>query len=290
MSKKWFEISVKRIIIYHIKYFHQGKNMKKILAFCLIAMGAWMAVSQTLHAQETIVTDLKKKIKSVEVRGNTHVPTELIRPAIQSKVDDYYDEKAAQADIQRIVALGEVESVELQKQDVPGGLNLFYMVKELDRTVRAIRIKGNVKTRRDEVRACLLLNEGDKYNYRLVQEDIVRIHAMKYFESVRVTKKEIPGGLELTYEVAEHAEVADMPAKKKHGSVEFQSKPREAGVPYVYTNAAPAFAEDGGADSRGKVNFWSKKPDYYVDETYIGPERGPLMLSIGASHNFLGSK
>jgi cell division septal protein FtsQ len=276
----------KSIIINKEKFvFIKGEKMKKSLLIGIVLVGLSGMGASVLYSQETITTDLKKKIKEIELRGNVSVPTDFVLPSIHLKVGEYFSEEALQEDTNRILKLGEFESVEVKKVDLPGGMNLVFFVKEIDKPVQAIKIKGNMKTRRDEVRACLQMNEGDKYNYQLVQEEIARIYGLQQFEKVEVEKKEIPGGLELIYVVTEFPVLSDLPASEKYGPVKFRSLPSKSGVPYVRSSSIPGFT-----DNEDKTPFRNSASDYYKEEFYTGSKQGPLMLSIGASHNFLGSK
>ncbi|MBI5187439.1 MAG: hypothetical protein HZA01_17170 [Nitrospinae bacterium] len=259
--------------------------MKKSLFLGIVIMGLLGISASAVYSQETITTDLKKKIKEIEVRGNVTVPTDIVLPLIHLKVGDYFSEEALKENISSILKLGEFEGVEARQVDVPGGINLLFFVKEIDKRVQAIKIKGNMKTRRDEIRGRLLINEGDKYNYQLVQEEISRLYGTQQFEKVEVIKKDIPGGLELTYVVTEFPTVSDLPTSTKYGPVKFQTLPSKPGIPYVRSTSVPGFT-----DNEDKFPFMNRTPDYYKDEFYTGSKQGPLMFSIGASHNFLGSK
>ena len=263
--------------------------MKNKIFMIAVVMAFISGAFQPLYSQETITADIKKKVKAVVIRGNDAVPTDVILPLIRTKVGDYFDEKALKRDAVRIMELGEFEVVELEKTDVPGGYHLLFKVEEVDLIVRAIKIKGNIKTQREEVRSRILLSEGDRYNYRLLQEDIARVYNLKKFQDVKVVKRRIPGGLELNVVVTESANLADQSTERKSAGVELYSLPSKSGVPYVRSQATTGFSGEGLHDL-GKVSTWSSKPDYYVKETYLGPGRGPLMLSIGATHNIFGSK
>ncbi len=259
--------------------------MKKLFFGFIVFWGFFAVVSQTLHAKEMITTELKKKLKSIEVVGNATVPTDLITSVIHAKVGQYYDEASVNNDRQNILNLGEFDSVDLKQIDAPGGVSLLFIVKETDKVIKAIKIKGNIKIGRDEVRACLRLNEGAKYNYQLIKEDVARIYGLKQFEDVKVYKEEIPGGFELTYVVTEFPVLSTSSGDGKFGPVEFHTLPSKAGVPYVRSKAVPGFT-----DKDETVTYGSSSPDYYKEETFKGPKQGQLMINIGASHNFLGSK
>jgi len=259
--------------------------MKKSLFLLVMAWGAFCFVSSSSFAHETVTVHLKKTVQSIAVRGNVSVPTKVITPAIHVKVGSYLNERAVLRDVRRIKRIGEFSSVKVKKIAVPGGVNLVYFVKEIDEIVQAIKIKGNIKTRQDEIRSVLSLGEGNKYSYALIQEDISKIYATGQFERVEVVKRNIPGGLELTYVLTELPVLSGVSPSGKFGPVQFRTLPSKPGVPYVESSSIPGFT-----DREMKLFHGQGAPDYYKGKFDSGSHRGPLTLGIGATHNFLGSK
>ncbi len=258
--------------------------MKKSGLFFILLVGTLGMFPPFLHSQETITSEMKKRVKSVDIRGNVSVPEAVILPLIHTKPGDYFNEASVKKDVQRVSGLGEFESVEFKKVNVSGGVNLVFLVKEVNKIIRAIRIQGNVNARRNEVRACLRLRIGDKYNYNLAREDVLRIYSLKKFGDVEMLKKDIPGGIEITYVLTELQTKTGFPSGERSGSVKFRALPSKSGVPYIRSNTIPGLTDKEGKHLRDKV------PGYYKREMFTGPNQGPLMLNFGASHNFLGSK
>lgn len=132
------------------------------------------------------------KIRNIRIKGNTIYPEQEIRSWLLSKVGDYYTEKNAGVDVNKIKdKYGErayilAEVTQRPLFDLVGEeIDLQFEIKENAKVnVGLITVTGNTKTREDVIRRELTRAEflpGEEYNTRKLQRGIHRLRGSGWF-------------------------------------------------------------------------------------------------------------
>jgi len=132
------------------------------------------------------------KIRAIRVRGNTLFNEQEVRSWLASKPGEFYSEKVAYQDVQKIrdkygeraYILTEVNAEPLYGEK-GRELDLLFDVKENAKVyVGRIHIQGNVKTREDVIRRELTRAQflpGEEYNSRHLAKGIQRLRNLGWF-------------------------------------------------------------------------------------------------------------
>jgi outer membrane protein assembly factor BamA len=106
--------------------------------------------------------DLKgRRVQDVIVRGNSQVPTAVIRNQIRSRPGDAFDPATVAEDYQRVFGLRKFANVEARAEPTPtGGVNVIFVVTE-QRQIKAIRFRGAAEVAEPTLRAAIDVREGD---------------------------------------------------------------------------------------------------------------------------------
>ena len=77
-------------------------------------------------------------------------------------------------------------------------------------TVLAVRIAGNRRIKESEVMRFIKVQPGQPYDSRTVRDDVRRLYGTKWFHNVRTSTQPGPGGIYLTYQLAERPTVEEI--------------------------------------------------------------------------------
>lgn len=122
------------------------------------------------------------KIVSVDVTGNSHVPTATIMQVVTARPGEIYDPKIVQADLQRINALGYfLDIAPPLVRARPGGVAITYRVIE-NPVVTKITFEGNQKVPSDTLLALMDLSVGQVFNSNTFRQDVLKIN--NYYERI----------------------------------------------------------------------------------------------------------
>ena len=115
-------------------------------------------------------------ITAVNVRGNTHVPTDRIAAVIRTQPGTPLDNKSLAADQQAILGLGFFTDVKIDVHPTPGGVAVSYIVVE-NPTVTKIVFTGNKQVSNDVLLALLDTTIGNVLNTNTLRDDIQKINS-----------------------------------------------------------------------------------------------------------------
>lgn len=162
-------------------------------------------------------------IRNIRVKGNTIYPEQEIRSWLLSKVGDFYTEKNAGVDVNKIKEkYGERAYILAEIQQRPifaitgNEIDLLFEIKENAKVnVGLITITGNTKTREEVIRRELTrvgFLPGEEYNSRSLNRGINRLRGSGWFGdgtdpnggvSVKNTPSDFPDSQDVTVEVKE---------------------------------------------------------------------------------------
>jgi outer membrane protein insertion porin family len=128
-----------------------------------------------------------------------------------------FDGDAMRADVERLRTRPGFASAEAETERGPDGVVVTYRLVASERIlgtpetataggdrIAEIRIQGNRRIEADAIRARIATQPGDRYDAARIAEDVRQIHALGFFENVRVLAAQTPGGRVLTFEIEEN--------------------------------------------------------------------------------------
>jgi len=115
-------------------------------------------------------------VTAVNVRGNSHVPTDRIVAVIRTQAGAPLDNKRLAADQQAILALGYFTDVKVDIHPTPGGVAVSYIVVE-NPVVSKIVFTGNKQVSNDVLLALLDTTIGTVLNTNTLRDDIQKINS-----------------------------------------------------------------------------------------------------------------
>jgi outer membrane protein insertion porin family len=122
------------------------------------------------------------KIVSVDITGNSHVPTQTIMAVVEARPGDIYDPKVVQQDLDRINALGYFSGIAPPLvRPRPGGVAITYRVIE-NPVISKISFTGNAKVPSDTLLALMDLSVGQVFNANTFRQDVLKIN--NYYERI----------------------------------------------------------------------------------------------------------
>jgi len=77
-------------------------------------------------------------------------------------------------------------------------------------TVRLVEIQGNQRIEETTIRAKIKLQDGDPFDYHMIQEDIRSIYQLGYFDEVQVQSEGFEGGVKITYVLVERPYISEI--------------------------------------------------------------------------------
>ncbi|MDR1114330.1 MAG: BamA/TamA family outer membrane protein [Candidatus Margulisbacteria bacterium] len=141
--------------------------MKKFLSVILICCG--------LHALDTEYFNLP--VLYIAVTGNQIYSAQdiLSRAQIKTRRGQRLDAPVLQEDINRIMALGGFQAVDVDLQPRGGGLLLLFVVSE-NPVLRAVEFAGNVSLPETQIRDFWQTEAGEQLNFLTLEKDIQHLN------------------------------------------------------------------------------------------------------------------
>jgi len=153
-----------------------------------------------------------KRVVSIEVVGNHRVDSQTIITKCLTRVGKPYSSYLVRNDIATLFKLGQFDDIQVDAQDVAGGVALTFRVKEKPAIV-SVDHTGNDKIRDEKIDPEIHVKVGDVYDARRVEEDrkrILELYKKDGYVFAEVTATEAPtdsGGVKLTYAIDEGSKV-----------------------------------------------------------------------------------
>ncbi|MDQ6779896.1 MAG: BamA/TamA family outer membrane protein, partial [Candidatus Eremiobacteraeota bacterium] len=138
-------------------------------ATVIVAVLAVAGLAPTPAAVQPIVT-------AINVRGNSHVPTDKIAAVIRSQAGVPLDMKKVAADQQSILGLGYFTDVKTDVHATPGGVAVSFIVIE-NPTVSKIAFTGNKQVSNDILNALMDTTAGQVLNTNTLRDDVQKINS-----------------------------------------------------------------------------------------------------------------
>jgi outer membrane protein insertion porin family len=115
-------------------------------------------------------------VTAVNVRGNTHVPSDRIAAVIRTQPGLPLDPKQVSADQQAIMGLGYFTDVRVDVHPTPGGVAVSYIVVE-NPVVSKINFNGNKQVTSDVLLALMDTTIGSVLNVNTLRDDVQKINS-----------------------------------------------------------------------------------------------------------------
>ncbi len=153
-----------------------------------------------------------KRVVSIDVVGNHRVDSQTIVTKCLTQVGKAYSSYLVRNDIATLFKLGQFDDIQVDAQDVVGGVALTFRVKEKPAIV-SVTHTGNDKIRDEKIDPEIHVKVGDVYDARRVEEDrkrVLELYKKDGYVFAEVTAKEEhteTGGVKLTYVIDEGSKV-----------------------------------------------------------------------------------
>lgn len=185
------------------------RDVRKTLAQ-VYGLGPFSEVSLTLEREGAgyravlFVTE-NPEVRDIVITGNTVVHTSDIMAIVGWQKNHPLDSTRLAASLDRIIGryrsrgylLGRVERVELKPD---GALDIAFYEGRVD----SIALSGHTKTSRYLIRRETQTRTGRPLNFDVAANDVQRLYALDYFESIGVgMKKSAQGGIDMTIKIRE---------------------------------------------------------------------------------------
>ncbi len=151
-------------------------------------------VGRQFVAQEEEIPDVAgPEIKGVNVEGNKEVVSEHILSVATTKVGGKLSEVRLRKDAAAIFELGFFANVDYKVKDVPGGVDVTFVVQE-NPIVESITFTGNTVFTQEELMKVVFTSQGAVFNRTFFRNDLQRIkekyqqagYAMANVEDVKI--------------------------------------------------------------------------------------------------------
>lgn len=141
---------------------------------------------------------------------------DAIRRELRVQPGRPFDGDAVRADVERLRGRPGFARAESDVQRGPEGVVVTYRLVASERIlgvpdagrggdrIAEVRIAGNRRIEADAIRARISTREGDRYDPARVAEDVRQVHALGFFENVRVLSEQTAAGRVLTFEIEEN--------------------------------------------------------------------------------------
>lgn len=140
---------------------------------------------------------------------------DAIRRELRVQPGRPFDGEALRADVARLRARPGFASAESSVERGPAGVVVTYRLVPAERIlpdaaggrgerVAEVRVTGNRRIEADAIRARISTKPGDPYDPVRIAEDVRQVHALGFFEDVRVRSEQTPAGRILTFEIEEN--------------------------------------------------------------------------------------
>jgi len=142
---------------------------------------------------------------------------DAIRRELRVQLGRPFDGDAMRADVERLRQRPGFASAESETERGADGVVVTYRLVASERIlgtpataagggdrIAEIRITGNRRIEADAIRARIATQPGDPYDAARIADDVRQVHALGFFENVRVLAAQTPGGRVLTFEIEEN--------------------------------------------------------------------------------------
>jgi outer membrane protein insertion porin family len=129
-----------------------------------------------------------EQIIHIDIEGNKIVSKATIIAKIKVRAGQAYNENIINKDVKNLNATGFFETVEVEKDDAPGGLKIIFKVKEKP-VLKKIVIKGAKFIRSKQILESTDLKEGgfvDEYSLKQAAKKIKDLYVIKGFSQAKV--------------------------------------------------------------------------------------------------------
>jgi outer membrane protein insertion porin family len=123
-------------------------------------------------------------VTAVNVKGNTHVPTDKIAAVIRTRPGTPLDTKQIEADQNAILGLGYFSDVKTDLRAAPGGVAVTYIVIE-NPIVTKITFDGNTHVSSDILTALMDTSTGSVLDTNTLRDDVAKINS--YYDKLGYT-------------------------------------------------------------------------------------------------------
>jgi len=153
-----------------------------------------------------------KRVVSIHVAGNHRVDSQTIISKCLTREGKGYSSYLVRNDIATLFQLGQFDDIQVDAQEVEGGVALTFRVQEKPAIV-TLAHKGNDKIRDDKIDPEIHVKVGDVYDARRVEEDrkrLLELYQKDGYVFAEVTPKvetTDKGGVSLTYQIDEGSKV-----------------------------------------------------------------------------------
>ena len=142
---------------------------------------------------------------------------DAIRRELRVQPGRPFDGDAMRADVARLRERPGFASAESETERGADGVVVTYRLVASERIlgtpetaavgadrIAEIRITGNRRIEADAIRARIATQPGDRYDAARIAEDVRQVHALGFFENVRVLAAQTPDGRVLTFDIEEN--------------------------------------------------------------------------------------
>jgi outer membrane protein assembly factor BamA len=141
-----------------------------------LALAAAVVLVLALACGLTTTAAPQPVVTAVNVRGNTHVPTDRITAVIRVQPGAPLDNKLVAADQQAILGLGYFTDVKTDIHTTPGGVAVSYIVVE-NPVVTKLGFTGNKQVSSDVLLALMDTTIGSVLNTNTLRDDVQKINS-----------------------------------------------------------------------------------------------------------------
>jgi len=147
------------------------------------ALSVTVFLTMGLFMPELVVAKAKTaaqgsgKITQIKIEGHKKIETDAVNAKLQSRVGTLYDQNRVREDVQALFETGFFYDIEVDLQNVSGGIILTYRVTEKP-TVSEIAYKGNVEINEDDLKEASALKAYEILNYNKINEAIDKIQKL----------------------------------------------------------------------------------------------------------------
>ncbi len=113
----------------------------------------------------------------IEVQGNRRIDASAVRQKIQSKVGATLSPDLVREDIKAIFSLGFFDHIQVDEEDVPGGIALYYVVAERP-IIAKLSFEGLDALETDEVRTAIPAKEYEVLDIHKLNLSVAKINEM----------------------------------------------------------------------------------------------------------------
>jgi len=183
------------------------KAARQVFGVFTLAILALLSIPDSSSAQEAY------RVVEIAVEGNRVTTSSLILGVSSVAKGSPLTPSVIQQTIHRLYGLGIFEDVTLEVEEVPGGLKVFIVVRELPK-LSGLKFSGNNKIKTKDLKEKVGLGVGgyiSPYLTTLKEQDLLKLYAEKGYFQAKVTPELTYNGdsteATLTYKIDEKSKV-----------------------------------------------------------------------------------